>query len=139
MRNNRGYPPGGFDFVTFDFTAPGGGSFTIDYIVVTLFGLQTNAGVSSPLVDASNTSSSAHIGPIFLNLMPNLGDFFSYTGYRVVYDIAAWDNPVNLDTIWLRLGNGITGTVLSPVPTPATLALFGLGLAGLGWSRRKKA
>jgi hypothetical protein len=26
-----------------------------------------------------------------------------------------------------------------PVPTPPTLAIFGLGLAGLGWSRRKKA
>jgi hypothetical protein len=27
----------------------------------------------------------------------------------------------------------------SRVPAPATLALFGIGLAGLGWSRRKKA
>jgi hypothetical protein len=25
------------------------------------------------------------------------------------------------------------------IPTPATLALFGIGLAGLGWTRRKKA
>ena len=29
--------------------------------------------------------------------------------------------------------------LVSDIPEPATLALFGLGVAGLGWSRRKKA
>jgi len=35
--------------------------------------------------------------------------------------------------------SALVDTQNSPVPVPATLALFGLGLAGLGWSRRKKA
>jgi PEP-CTERM motif len=32
----------------------------------------------------------------------------------------------------------ISSRIYSGIPTPATLALFGIGLAGLGWSRRKK-
>ncbi len=138
LRNERTSLTGS-DFITFDFLALSGGSFTINNIVVTLFGLQTNAGITSPLTAATNSSGTAHIGPIFFNLLPNVGDFLSYTGYRVMYDIAAWGNPVTLDSIWLRDGSGITtSSIASSIPIPATLALFGIGLAGLGWSGRKK-
>jgi hypothetical protein len=37
-----------------------------------------------------------------------------------------------------RLFSGPSFLFERSVPVPATLALFGLGLAGLGWSRRKK-
>lgn len=47
---------------------------------------------------------------------------------------------VNFESLQFTAGQQLVLNVQfgSQVPTPATLALFGLGLAGLGWSRRKK-
>jgi hypothetical protein len=68
----------------------------------------------------ASTSNGELAGPVTL----------SGTGIRSI----VWTDPGNN---YAAIDN-ITITT-NPVPTPATLALLALGLAGLGWSRRKKA
>jgi len=48
--------------------------------------------------------------------------------------LVALDDTPNSSTVWTNAGG-----VNHSAPEPTSLALLGLGLAGLGWSRRKKA
>ena len=49
-------------------------------------------------------------------------------------DIVGLAGPPNADT-----NDFIVGTAVSSIPEPGTLAILGLGLAGLGFARRRKA
>lgn len=126
---NDGYVPGAaisaVDFARIKFTGPVafGEYVNPSFLTVVPTGVPlSGSGVILQLQDLRDPQ------PLFAGR-------YSLTAGANAQWLASWSNGTTfsqIDSMGLTLRQ-------ANVPIPATLALFGIGLAGLGWSRRKKA
>lgn len=93
------------------------------------YSYQVLSGAQNPTNEDANPTGTS------FNAASTGGTYFSET-------VNAADFTSNTFDITLRLWEAeVDGVelVVTTVPAPATIALFGFGLAGLGWVKRKKA
>ncbi len=107
-----------------------GGIFNIDRIAFWNFGVNLSYAVTAFDLTGNSTLLGTFNPSVQSN--PNPAQVFSFG--PITTQFFRLDNFVNNGASGLAIGEVAFGT---SVPEPTTLALIGLGLAGIGWKRRK--
>jgi PEP-CTERM motif len=98
-------------------------------------GLQTDF-TTSLLITFTDTASEPLSAPIPVD---GGAKYFDFTDTTAITSVTITDNPTANGTDAWGIDDTSFGVSRVPVPEPASLALLGAGLIGLGLSRRRKS
>ena len=119
----------------FDLSEPGASNFTIDNSEVVIYGADGTA--TDRIYGGLESNGNSHLGP-FLDAPFAEGSSRFISAIQVSYDVLQLQtDSYYYSGVNLQIVRGGT-TIITNVPEPGTLALFGIGLAGMSLARRKK-